>query len=140
MSTIIDGICEALYEEFGDEYRIYTELVEQGLQEPCFFVQRISDSRNMALGVRYRNDSQYCIHYFPSTRNANDECSYVKDRLYDCLEQISVEEHLINCLDMRSEMNENVLMVMVPYTVFTATASQVDIDMDSIDFETRMKG
>lgn len=36
INKVIDGISKAINEEFGDEYNIYTEEIEQGLKEPCF--------------------------------------------------------------------------------------------------------
>lgn len=36
INKIIDGISISLNAEFGDDYKIYTESIEQGLKEPCF--------------------------------------------------------------------------------------------------------
>lgn len=36
INSIIEGISTSLNAEFGDDYTIYTENVEQGLKEPCF--------------------------------------------------------------------------------------------------------
>ena len=38
INKIIDGICAVINLEFGDEYEIYTESIEQGLEEPCFLL------------------------------------------------------------------------------------------------------
>ena len=38
IQEIIEGVAQALYQTFGDEYKIYENDVEQGLQEPCFFL------------------------------------------------------------------------------------------------------
>lgn len=38
INSIIEGISISLNAEFGDNYTTYTESVEQGLKEPCFFV------------------------------------------------------------------------------------------------------
>lgn len=37
INSIIESISISLNAEFGDEYTTYTESVEQGLNEPCFF-------------------------------------------------------------------------------------------------------
>lgn len=37
INSIIEGISISLNAEFGDNYTTYTESVEQGLKEPCFF-------------------------------------------------------------------------------------------------------
>ena len=38
INEIIDGISVAINTEFGDDYEIYTESIEQGLEEPCFSI------------------------------------------------------------------------------------------------------
>lgn len=38
IQEIIEGVAQALYQTFGDECKIYENDVEQGLQEPCFFL------------------------------------------------------------------------------------------------------
>ena len=42
INSIIEGISASLNAEFGDDYTIYTENVEQGLKEPCFFISCIA--------------------------------------------------------------------------------------------------
>jgi len=47
INNIITGISQKLDEEFnvnGDEYTIYTDGVEQGLKEPCFFIFSLKPS------------------------------------------------------------------------------------------------
>ena len=36
INSIIEAISIALNNEFGDEYRVYADNIEQCLQEPCF--------------------------------------------------------------------------------------------------------
>ena len=38
INSIIDSIGISLNAEFGDKYTIYSESIEQGLKEPCFFI------------------------------------------------------------------------------------------------------
>ena len=38
INDILKGVAEAVKNEFGDEYGIYTNTAEQGLNEPCFFI------------------------------------------------------------------------------------------------------
>ena len=40
INSIIEGISIAINTEFEDVYTIYTESVEQGLKEPCFFIKQ----------------------------------------------------------------------------------------------------
>ncbi len=36
LNDIMDAVTRRLNELFGDDYEIYTDVVEQGLKEPCF--------------------------------------------------------------------------------------------------------
>jgi len=38
INSIIEAISVALNTEFGDRYDIHRERLEQGLEEPCFFI------------------------------------------------------------------------------------------------------
>ena len=53
INSIIEGISISLNAEFGDNYTTYTESVEQGLKEPCFFVFCINPTNRVFLGKRY---------------------------------------------------------------------------------------
>ena len=52
INSIIRAISVSLNNEFGDNYTIYTETVEQGLKEPCFFISCINPTNNLFLGKR----------------------------------------------------------------------------------------
>ena len=38
INEILYGISQAIDKEFGEIYQIYTEVVEQGLEAPCFLL------------------------------------------------------------------------------------------------------
>ncbi|MEL0861914.1 hypothetical protein VXA97_19790, partial [Clostridioides difficile] len=44
LNNIIDGISIKLDKSFGNEYTIYSEDVEQGINEPCFFIVPLNPS------------------------------------------------------------------------------------------------
>lgn len=44
---LIDGMVNAIYEEFGEEYPIRTENNEQGFHEPCFYVRCVTPAKNL---------------------------------------------------------------------------------------------
>lgn len=115
---IVDGICKALSEEFGSDYEIYTEDVHEGLVEPCFTVRLLKPSQEQFLNNRYYQTHLFCIHYFPKSDDANDECFDVSDRLNECLEYITVDGDLIRGTNMNSEMTDGVLSFFVNYDMF----------------------
>ena len=79
--SITEAVCIALSVEFGDGYTIYTESVEQGLKEPCFFVSCIHSAGRKFPGRRYFRENQFCIQYLPADRDREaEECSTVAER------------------------------------------------------------
>ena len=53
INAIIEAISVALNGEFGDRYEIHMEELEQGLEEPCFFIFCLNPSSDLFLGKRY---------------------------------------------------------------------------------------
>ena len=66
VNKIIDAICIALSNEFGAEYKIYTDNVEQGFSNPCFYVSSINSSRNHFISKKYKSKNSFEVLYFPS--------------------------------------------------------------------------
>ncbi len=119
INSIITAISQALNTEFGDDYAIYAEDVAQGLQEPCFFIACINPTSRLFLNRRYFRSNQFCLQYFPADINrAREECNAVAERLYWCLEWISVAGDLTRGTQMRYEVIDNVLHFFVNYDMF----------------------
>ena len=119
INSIIESISISLYTEFGDNYTIYTESVEQGLQEPCFFVFCINPTNQLFLGKRYFREHGFCIQYFPKDENqAKQEGNAVAERLYSCLEYISVSGKLLRGTKMKYQMVDGILNFFVNYDFF----------------------
>lgn len=119
LNEIITGISEAIKAEFGENYRVYTELVEQGINEPCFSIVCVSPNSTRFLGGRYYNENRFCIHYYASTANVRTECLDVFDRLSMCLNRITVSGDEMNGTDIYAEGPDNgVFHVFVNYNLF----------------------
>ena len=43
---LIDGVCNALYNEFGNDYEYYIDEIKQGLNKSCFFVSYVRNAQN----------------------------------------------------------------------------------------------
>lgn len=141
VNKIIDGICEALNAEFGDEYEIYTENVEQGLEQPCFSVLVLKPSTEQFLGKRYYRTNLFCIHYFPkSEHEAKEECFDVQERLMDCLEYITVDGDLTRGTGMNGELVDDVLSFFVNYDMFVIKEQESEPTMETIEQNTNVKG
>lgn len=119
INSIIESISISLNAEFGDEYTTYTESVEQGLNEPCFFLSCINPTNRVFLGKRYFRENQFCIQYFPADKDrAKEECNAVAERLFLCLEYITVGDDLMRGAKMKYEVVDSVLNFFVNYDLF----------------------
>ena len=52
VNRIIDGISIRINEVFGDDYEIYSEDIEQGFKEPCFFILPLNQKKSPKLKNR----------------------------------------------------------------------------------------
>lgn len=119
LDKIVDGISEKLNSVFGDDYKIYTESVKQGLKEPCFFIQLVSPVNKSLLGERSLRENLFCIQYLPSNKNEpKAECYRVQDDLYLALEYITVDGGLQRGIKMRGEFADGILNFFVNYNMF----------------------
>jgi hypothetical protein len=141
INSIIEGICIALSAEFGDECTIYTDSVEQGLKEPCFFVLCLNPTNRVFLGERYFRTNQICIQFFPSEKdNKREECNAAAERLFRCLEYITVTDDLIRGTKMNSETVDGVLNFFVNYDLFTVKRKESTDSMGGLEKNVTVKG
>lgn len=138
INKIIDGICEALDSEFG--FEIYTETIEQGLQEPCFSVLCLNPTIENFFGKRYFRTNQFCIHYFPETNQKRSECCSVMERLFNVLEIITVDGDLVRGTDIHSEIESDVLHFFVNYDMYVYKETEEQQMMESYSHSTDVKG
>lgn len=123
--NLIDGICGALYKEFG--YEIYTEPVEQSLREPCFRVRCLSAGQNRRLGRCYENKTQFSIQYFGGNSLETQE------RLFDVLETINVQNQPRHGSGLSGVVVDEVLTVTVSYDGFILKDEAEIPNMDNLD-------
>lgn len=142
INKIIDGISKAINEEFGDSYEIYTEEVEQGLQEPCFSIICVEPKSDLFRQNKYHRQNQFCIHYFPSSKDKRNECFSVLERLYLAMEYITIEETIggetVESTTRGTKMNgvydDGVLHFFVNYDMFVNKVEDTETPMDSYDY------
>ena len=139
IKKLIDAIAEALFQEFGSDYEIYTEKVEQGLTEPCFLIRYLNPTKNRDLGLRYKRTVQFVIQYIPSTAEANDECATVLERLFECLEDVILSERPVHGTEIQGEITDGILNFMVNYDGFVLKEEELD-PMDNLEVLTEAKG
>ena len=127
MNSIIEAVGAALHAEFGEDCTVYAEESKQGLETPCFFISCINPSDRQLMGnanchflaSRYYRENRFCIQYFPHDKNNGRQESYdVTERLFDCLEEINVDDNLLRGTTMQFEYVNGVLSFFVSYNFF----------------------
>ena len=134
VNEIILGIAEKIrtaYPESG--HKLYTESIEQGFKEPCFFVQLITQSQMQRLGNRYMETYSFDVQYFPNENGSeNEECLGVSEELYELLEYITVDGDLLRGTSLNSRVQEKVLHFFVDYTVPIVRIKAKDEKMEGV--------
>ena len=139
INDIIVGIAQALNAEFGEDYEIYCEEVEQYLKEPCFLITLLSATNKQIVGDRYIRTQPFCIQYFPSTSNKRFEMQDVQERLYNALEVIDFQaDGKLRGTSMNASIVDNVLNFMVDYNFTVIKVNEVDY-MQELKFKGRVK-
>lgn len=139
INKIIDGISISLNAEFGDDYKIYTESIEQGLKEPCFSIVCVNPTNELFRGKKYFRKNLFCIQYFPKGEDKRSECMDVLERMFDCLEIIKVGEDLQRGTSMHSEVVDQVLNFFVNYDMFVYKVESTDA-METMDLTSNVEG
>ncbi len=147
VNKIIDGICLKLKEEFGDDYKIYTEEVKQGLKTPCFFINVLNPSQELFHNNRYYLTNMFCIQYITDSKEPKDECNRIRDRLFNCLEYININEpvdkenfvtSLIRGKKMHGEYDDDILNFFVNYDMFVIKTEAEINKIESCDYNSEV--
>ena len=126
INKIVDGISNALNQEFVDEYEIYQNNVLQGVKEPCFFIAVLEPSKDQLLQNRFLQRNPFDVHYFPKRWDDNREMQEAAERMLDCLEWIIPEEP-IHGTEIRWQIEDGVLHFFVSYNVVRNRMIQKDL-------------
>lgn len=116
---VIAGIINSIKFEFGAEYRVYDEIPEQGLKEPCFYIKFVTPTTTRAVGKRFKKSYVFNITYFPKdTINPNTECIKVEERLSAVLQDIVADKIVVHAdAEITGQFIDGNLQVKVGYTV-----------------------
>lgn len=132
LNDILSSISIAIREEFGTEYGIHKEIIEQGLKEPCFLISSLKSNRRQELKDRRKMSTSFCIQYFPRLLNSKIECNDISERLFNILEILKIKDDIksdnikfkIKGLNMNAEYVNNVLNFFVNYDIHLYTIEQ----------------
>lgn len=123
INGIIGGIAKALLNEFGEDYHIYTEEIEQDFKEPCFFISSIRAAEKQVLNRRYKFSQSFVVQYFPkSKKNINEEMYSIAGRALDtleCIEQLGTDESTtLRGIERNYKIVDGVLNLFVDYNFY----------------------
>lgn len=119
---------------FTPEYPVYDEAVEQGMQQPCFFVLLLESSQNREINRRYQRFNSVDVHYFPD-RNAaapREECELMAERLYSEIEYVAGIEGGYRGTGMRHEIVDGVLHFFVQYNYHIIRTKALEVKMQTM--------
>lgn len=91
INLVKDGIIGAIAADFPG-IPIYDEPVPQGLVEPSFSVRCVTPSLRHFRGRRYYENNLYEVVYFPPEENRYRDSNDTIDKLYLCLEVITLPD------------------------------------------------
>lgn len=95
---------------------IYSEKIEQGFNEPCFFIKVINSSQDKQLNNRYKRTLFFDIHYFSDKEDdLNKDCLDIANNLYITLEYAEIEGHKYRALKMNHKVVDGVLHFMLQF-------------------------
>lgn len=136
---IIDAISLAINGEFGDDYEIYTELVEQDIKNPCFFIACVGAGKTPELNKRYLLENQINIQYLTSSKEPNAELYDTYERLTECLELISINGVLTRATNSKVDIMDEILSFTTNYD-FHVIEKIEDIKMEDIEMKANVRG
>lgn len=121
-NEIMDAVTLRLSGLFPPEegYTIYTDAVEQGLSEPCFFVGFLEPSEKPMIGTRYYRSSPMYIQFFPGeTGQPSRELNRVLDILMEQMAVIELKDgRKLNGTERSGRTEDGVLTFLVQYNTF----------------------
>ena len=99
LNEIVNGIGLKLSKSFNG-IDIHKEELEQGFEEPCFFIDLLNPSEKQIIGNRYLRSYLFDIVYFPK-KKSSEEIFEVLDKLYSVLEYIELDDStFIACIKL----------------------------------------
>lgn len=136
IKSIIDGICLALSEEFGSDYKIYIENVEQGLKEPCFIVSLLNPTLNLYRDKRYYHTNLFSVQFFPASADAWTECAEVFERMAMCMEVVG---EVYRASNFSGEVVDGILTVTTNYNAFSIKDTEKTQVMQTLKVDSEVR-
>ncbi len=116
INSIINAITSNIFNEFGENFEIYTEQVEQGFLKPCFFVSFENSKIKRIIGNRFLQENKFCVKFFPEDSKENYDASNFATKLMVALEFITLQDNTtLGGVDFEFFLDKGVLNFFVNY-------------------------
>lgn len=141
INNIVNGISDSIYKQYGQDKKIYTENVEQGFNEPCFFIAVLEAKQARYIGNRYKLTVPVNVHYFPSTKAKKREMQDVAQVLHFALQRITLANgDMLNGFSLHWEVVEDVLHFFVTYMPIVKYEIAPETVMEDLTINSTVKG
>ena len=140
LSDIKLGIAEVLKTAYP-EFDIYTDYLEQGFTDRCFFIERIGSQKSEILCFsdieRYEQTHNFSITCFcDDSKTKLDELS---DSLYYTLSEITASDVKLRVLSMSHSYSDGALVFLVDYKTITVMESEKIPEMEVLKTDVNKK-
>jgi hypothetical protein len=138
LNEIVNGIGLKLSKSFNG-INIHKEELEQGFEEPCFFIDLLNPSEKQIIGNRYLRSYLFDIVYFPK-KKSSEETFEVLDKLYSVLEYIELDDGtLIRGIERSSREEDRILHFFITYEMFIYKLDEEKPKMKKLDVNNGLK-
>ena len=138
LNEIVNGIGLKLSKSFNG-IDIHKEELEQGFEEPCFFIDLLNPSEKQMIGNRYLRSYLFDIVYFPK-KKSSEEIFEVLDKLYSVLEYIGLDDGtLIRGIERNSREEDRILHFFITYEMFIYKLDEEKPKMKKLDVNNGLK-
>ena len=127
-------------DKYFPDYDIYGEEIEQGFEEPCFFVQQLPKTRKKEI-QSYQDSVSFDIQGFLDIyeEDLNEKYNVIGDTLLEKLEYLTLDENKkIRGSQMNYEIRDRVLHFNVTYTSYRQVVQDRE-KMKSLDVKESVK-
>ena len=141
VNDVITGLSLKIKELFGEEYHVYDDIVNQGMEKPCFFINYLDGEEKRQIGLEIK--SYLDILHFDITGFAlNDDRASLNDmadKLY-YLEYITLNNGILLRADsLKPKIQDNVLHFFIDYKIFINKKDTESTKMSEIDYNEEVK-
>jgi len=125
--------------DYNADVTIYDERIQQGFQEPCFFVLLVDGSQQRGINRRIRA-ALFDVHYFPpADASPREACERMAASLYEALEFVERDAGKYRAVSMKHQVVDGVLHFFVSFSVHMMLEKPVTHALQTVELEVHTK-